>query len=96
MKTGLRIIASPLCAVAGVLLLWLPPQVVTLSGYAPLSQRAEAVVDEVTAQNLAAFAGVSAIKTGLAIIEDSSVGVGFQLQVGDAVQAVYDLSLIHI
>lgn len=90
MKTGLRIIASPLCVVAGVLLLWLPPQVAALSGYAPLSQRAESVVDEVTAQNLAAFAGVSAIKTGLAIIEDSSVGVGFQLQVGDAVQAVYD------
>lgn len=86
----LRLVAATACAISGAILLWLPPQAVELSGYAALSHRAETVVDEVTAQNLAAFAAVSAIKTGLAIIENTTVGVGIQVQLGDAVQAVYD------
>lgn len=87
---NLKWLAVPALMAVGLLLVWLPPQVVALSGYAALSREAEAVVDGATAQNLAAFASVSAIKTGLAIVEDSSVGVGFQIQLGDAVQAVYD------
>lgn len=81
---------SVLAAAAGVCLVALPGQLLRVSGYDLLTRQAEAVVDDVTAQNLAAFVAVSAVKTALAIIEDSSVGVGFQLEVGDAVQAVYD------
>lgn len=88
--TKKRIAAGALLTVLGALLLWLPPQAVQLSGYQALAQQAEGVVDNVTTQNLVAFSAVSAIKTVLAVIEDSSVGIGFQLQLGDAVQTVYD------
>lgn len=36
------------------------------------------------------FLILSAIKSGLAVIEGSEVGVGFNLEVGDVVQSVYD------
>lgn len=36
------------------------------------------------------FLILSAIKSGLAVIEGSEVGIGFNLQVGDLVQSVYD------
>lgn len=36
------------------------------------------------------FLVLSGIKTGLAIIEGSEVGIGFNLELGDIVQAVYD------
>jgi len=37
-----------------------------------------------------AFLTLSAIKSGVAILEGSTVGVGFNLQVGDIVQSIYD------
>ncbi|MGA9262800.1 MAG: hypothetical protein WBV95_12560 [Desulfobacterales bacterium] len=36
------------------------------------------------------FLILSGIKTGLAVIEGSEVGIGFSLQIGDIVQSVYD------
>ncbi len=39
---------------------------------------------------LAGFLVLSGIKSGLAIVEDSSVGVGVNIQLGDIVQPVYD------
>ena len=39
---------------------------------------------------LEGFLVLSAIKSGLAVIEGSEVGIGFSLQVGDLVQSVYD------
>lgn len=36
------------------------------------------------------FLVLSVIKSGLAVIEGSSVGVGFSLEVGDAIQSIYD------
>lgn len=36
------------------------------------------------------FMVLSAVKSGLAIIEGSSVGIGFNLELGDVVQSVYD------
>lgn len=83
-------LASIAAAIAGVSLFLLPGPLLRGSGYDYLTHQAELVVDEVTEQNFKAFVAVSAVKTALAIIEDSSVGVGFQLEVGDAVQAVYD------
>ncbi|HHS13070.1 MAG TPA: hypothetical protein ENN03_04795 [bacterium] len=41
-------------------------------------------------QSLTTFGVLSILKVGLAIVEGTSVGVGFNLQIGDAVQAVYD------
>ena len=39
---------------------------------------------------LEGFLVLSAVKSGLAVIEGSEVGIGFNLQVGDLVQSVYD------
>ncbi len=41
-------------------------------------------------RSLAGFLVLSGIKSGLAIIEGSEVGIGFNLEIGDIVQAVYD------
>ncbi|MBN2105378.1 hypothetical protein JW835_15170 [bacterium] len=41
-------------------------------------------------QSLATFAVLSGIKVGLAVIEGSELGVGFGIEVGDAVQSTYD------
>jgi hypothetical protein len=86
----LRFVVALLLAAMGLALLWLPPQVAQLSGYDALTARAETVVDAVTEQNMKAFIALSGVKAALAIVEGSSVGVGFQLELGDAVQSVYD------
>jgi len=41
-------------------------------------------------RSLAGFLVLSGIKSGLAIIEGSEVGIGFNLEIGDIVQSVYD------
>lgn len=41
-------------------------------------------------KSIKGFLVLSSIKSGLAIIEGSGVGVGFNLEIGDAVQPVYD------
>jgi len=41
-------------------------------------------------RSLKGFLVLSAIKSGLAVLEGSEVGVGFNLQVGDVVQSIYD------
>ena len=41
-------------------------------------------------RSLVGFLVLSGIKSGLAIIEGSEVGIGFNLEIGDIVQAVYD------
>lgn len=85
-----RIIAAAALLALGLLFLWLPPAVSTYSGFDALSGRAEEMVDSSTEQNLKAFLTLSVIKSGLAVIEDSAVGVGFHLEIGDVVQSVYD------
>ncbi len=39
---------------------------------------------------ISGFLVLSGIKTGLAVVEGSEVGIGFSLQIGDVVQSVYD------
>jgi ABC-type multidrug transport system fused ATPase/permease subunit len=58
--------------------------------YSALSEKAGAVLDESLAKNLGTFVLVSGLKSCVAVIEGSSVGVGFELEVGDLVQPVYD------
>ncbi|MBN1783099.1 hypothetical protein JW948_18330 [bacterium] len=41
-------------------------------------------------QSLSTFAVLSGIKVGLAVLEGSELGMGFGLEVGDAVQSMYD------
>lgn len=49
-----------------------------------------AYLDEAFDRSLSGFLVLSGIKSGLAIIEGSEVGIGFNLEIGDIVQAVYD------
>ena len=49
-----------------------------------------AYLEEAFDRSLAGFLVLSGIKSGLAIIEGSEVGIGFNLEIGDIVQAVYD------
>ncbi len=55
-----------------------------------LARAAEARVDASLARNSVSFLTLSGLKSVLASIEGSSVGVGFQLELGDLVQPVYD------
>ncbi len=47
-------------------------------------------LEEAFDRSLVGFLVLSGIKSGLAIIEGSEVGIGFNLEIGDIVQAVYD------
>ncbi len=59
-------------------------------GLRPLSNANEAYLDAAFQRSMQTFGVLSAIKIGLAIVEGTEVGVGASVQVGDAVQAVYD------
>ena len=50
----------------------------------------DAYLQEAFDRSLAGFLVLSAIKSGLAVIEGSEVGIGFNLEIGDIVQSVYD------
>jgi hypothetical protein len=50
----------------------------------------EAYLQNAFDQALSGFLVLSGIKSGLAIVEGSEIGIGFSLEVGDVVQAAYD------
>jgi hypothetical protein len=50
----------------------------------------EAYLDASFEKSLKGFLILSGIKSALAVIEGSEVGIGFNIQVGDVVQSVYD------
>ncbi len=55
-----------------------------------LQAKAETLIDGAMEKNALLFAGISGIKSVIALIEGSSIGVGFDLEVGDLVQPAYD------
>lgn len=59
-------------------------------GIRPLSDANERYLENAFDRSMQTFGVLSALKIGLAIIEGTEVGVGASVQVGDAVQAVYD------
>jgi hypothetical protein len=59
-------------------------------GLGDLNQANQRYLDESYDHALDGFLVLSAVKSGLAVIEGSQVGIGFSLQVGDLVQSVYD------
>ncbi len=82
---------------AGVLLLFagwacafLPDLAAHYSGYEWLNDHALELTQGALDHNLKSFLTVSGIKALVAILEGSSVGVGFELEVGDLVQPAYD------
>lgn len=50
----------------------------------------EAYLQAAFDRSLAGFLVLSGIKSGLAVIEGSEVGIGFNLEIGDIVQSIYD------
>ncbi|HPA04659.1 MAG TPA: hypothetical protein PLB67_09480 [Candidatus Hydrogenedentes bacterium] len=81
---------------AGVLLLLglaclvMTQQVQHLTGYDALNSSAAVSIDDALQKNAYVFLGVSSVKAGLAVLEGSSIGVGFDIEIGDLVQSVYD------
>ena len=59
-------------------------------GLGELDRANHRYLDESYDSALEGFLVLSAVKSGLAVIEGSEVGIGFNLQVGDLVQSVYD------
>jgi ABC-type multidrug transport system fused ATPase/permease subunit len=59
-------------------------------GLGELDRANHQYLDESYNRALEGFLLLSAAKSGLAVIEGSEVGIGFNLQIGDLVQSVYD------
>jgi len=59
-------------------------------GLEKLSRTNHRYLDESYDRALEGFLVLSAVKSGLAVIEGSEVGIGFSFEVGDLVQSVYD------
>ncbi len=59
-------------------------------GLGQLSAANHTYLDGAFEKSLAGFVLLSSIKSGLAVVEGSEVGIGFNLQLGDVVQPAYD------
>lgn len=60
------------------------------AGMRQLNQSNSEYLEKAFKQSITTFGVLSALKVGLAIIEGTEVGVGVNVEVGDAVQAAYD------
>ncbi|MCB2149524.1 MAG: hypothetical protein KQI81_23790, partial [Deltaproteobacteria bacterium] len=79
-------------ALAGILLAGtgMMDRVLSRCGLGELDRANHRYLEESYDSALEGFLVLSAVKSGLAVIEGSEVGIGFNLQVGDLVQSVYD------
>ena len=59
-------------------------------GMGRVSDSNEEYLDESFNKSVNGFLILSAIKSGLAVVEGSEIGIGFNLELGDIVQSVYD------
>jgi hypothetical protein len=59
-------------------------------GLGYLSRTNERYLETASRKSMSGFLLLSSIKSGLAVVEGSEVGVGFNLELGDVVQPVYD------
>lgn len=94
-KSFAKVAAFLLCAALGVSAMrGGMTGILTLTGTEALRERNETYLETSFQRALAGFGVMSAIKTGLAVIEGSTAGVSagatVKLQVGDVVQAAYD------
>ena len=65
-------------------------RLINTCGGAVLSDANRTYLDESFDRSMKGFLVLSAIKSGLAVLEGSEVGIGFNLEVGDIVQSIYD------
>jgi hypothetical protein len=78
--------------ILGVLLtlLGFTDRILGAGGLDRLTAKNDAYLASSLERTLRTFAVLSTIKVGLAVVEGTEIGVGFGLEVGDAVQAAYD------
>jgi len=65
-------------------------RIMTSCCLAKLTQANDQYLKDSFDKSLDGFLTLSAIKSGVAVIEGSEVGIGFNLEVGDIVQSIYD------
>ena len=85
-----RLILASVLAALAVLMFAFPGFIENVTAYTALEQSASQELDRSLNRNLVSFASVSGIKAVLAIVEDSTVGAGFSLQIGDISEPAYD------
>jgi len=90
-NTPWRWAVAALLGAASILFVAFPAPVAKYSGYEALTEHAMELVDESFARDEKTFLVITGIKTALAVVEGSEVGVGFELKIGDVVQAPYDI-----
>jgi hypothetical protein len=61
-----------------------------ICGLGYLSRVNDRYIDTAFQKSMSGFLLLSSVKSGLAVVEGSEVGVGFNLELGDVVQPVYD------
>ena len=83
------LLAAVLVAV-GALFLLEPALVREFTQFNAVNSEAEGLIDESLERNLVTFLSVSAIKAVVGILEGSSIGVGFDLEVGDLIEPAFD------
>jgi hypothetical protein len=83
------LVIALICAV-GLTAIGLLDRGLDMCGLRYLSQANDRYLDAAFQKSLSGFLLLSSIKSGLAVVEGSEVGVGFSLELGDVVQPVYD------
>ncbi len=90
LRTPYRAIKVSILAALGIAFLAAPAFMREVTQFNALNTRAESLLNESIDRNLVTFVSLSAIKAVVGIVEGSTVGVGFELEVGDLVQPAYD------
>lgn len=86
----LRFVAALVLVPLGVLCILDSERVADETYYTAMNDHAIELIDETLDRDMVTFLVITGIKMTLAMIEGSSVGVGFEIQVGDIVQPAYD------
>jgi len=85
-----KIAGAILMVAIGAICIFDSGRVADLTYYTAINDHAIALLDETLERDMVTFLLITGVKASLAMIEGSSVGVGFELQVGDIVQPAYD------
>ena len=89
-KTGKIIVLVVLSLACFAAAAGLMDKTINILGMQRVGDANDAYLQEAFDRSLAGFLVLSGIKSGLAVIEGSEVGIGFNLEIGDIVQSVYD------
>ena len=84
------LITAALIIAVGLSVTGLMDRGLNVLGLGYLSRVNERYLDTAFQKSMSGFMLLSSVKSGLAVVEGSDVGVGFSLELGDVVQPVYD------